>query len=161
MKCDEKLMRLLLRTGALLRRSRPDAGGMPKGGVAILEHLSREEGKSGQEIASLAGIRAQSASEALAKLEEKGYVKRLVSETDRRATEVYLTEEGERALTDALEERRIRAEVFFSCLENDEKEALARILTLLKESNSDNEPKNGKECDSVCTGLPEDLNLKR
>ncbi len=148
---DEILMKTLIRTGAHIRR-RPasvpefDENGNPcpeshdqnsrhkpegRGFGHILELLIPGEGVSQQWIANQAGIRAQSVSEAILAMEKRGFVRREPSEADRRVMLIYITEEGKVYRQKAAEERSRRARTFFSCLTQEEKEELFRILEKL------------------------------
>ncbi len=133
---DEKLMRLLLRDAGLLRRaSGAGAANRIRGGAGILSHLKKGEGKTQQALADEIGIRAQSVSEALSVLEEKGYICRTPSESDRRAMLIYITDSGEVFSEEITSERKERAERFFSALSDGEKEMLGEILIKLRDRN--------------------------
>lgn len=80
------------------------------------------------------GIQPGSASEVLAKLERSGLIVRTESADDRRTTDIALTEEGRRLAREAADQRRIRHEVMFSCLTEEEKSTL---LDLLEKVNDD------------------------
>ena len=62
----------------------------------ILFHLAREDGKTQLELANLIHITPPSASVALVKLEEEGYIERRADESDKRKVRVYLTEKGKK-----------------------------------------------------------------
>lgn len=148
---DDMLMKTLIRTGALVRRrptpeERDDAesrhchrpggrdgrrGSGGRGFGHILELLTPGEGVSQQWIANQAGIRAQSVSEAIVAMEKRGFVRRESSPTDRRVMLIYITEEGEAHRQKAAAERSQHAQTFFSCLTQEEKEELFRILQKL------------------------------
>ncbi len=130
---NEKLMHLLLRDAGLLRRS---ASSETRGGAGILSHLKRDEGKTQQTLADEVGIRTQSVSEALSLLEERGHIRRVPSEKDKRAMLIFITEEGEKALEAANEDRRLRADKFFGSLTDGEKEILGEILIKLRDDNN-------------------------
>lgn len=74
------------------------------------------------------GIQPGSASEVLGKLEIAGLITRTPSETDRRTTDVALTEAGKAAAEEASAQRQQRHEQMFSCLSDDEKAALVSAL---------------------------------
>lgn len=74
------------------------------------------------------GIQPGSASEVLAKLEKGGLIIRTESQADRRTTDIALTEQGKSAAEEALLQRKGRHEEMFSCLAEEEKEALLRLL---------------------------------
>ena len=73
-------------------------GGDPaRGQGRVLSLLKMQPEISQKELCYLLGMRQQSLSELLLKLEQKGYVSRKPSEEDRRSTIVSLTEEGRQA----------------------------------------------------------------
>lgn len=80
------------------------------------------------------GIQPGSASEVLAKLEKSGLIVRAESSTDRRTTDIILTEQGRALAQDAAAQRRMRHEEMFSCLTEEEKDIL---LALLEKVNAD------------------------
>jgi len=87
-----------------------------------------------RELTQQLGIQSGSASEVIAKLEQTGLVVRSPSETDRRTTNISLTEEGARQARTALEQRKLRHEEMFSVLTGEEKE---QLLYLLEKVNGD------------------------
>jgi DNA-binding MarR family transcriptional regulator len=93
--------------------------------------LAVKDGLSQKYLAYLLGIRPQTLSEALAKLEEQGYVERRKDENDRRVMLVYLTDDGRERAKEIDARREQRAEDIFSVLTDEEKEQLARILAKL------------------------------
>lgn len=93
--------------------------------------LAAHEGLSQKELASLMGVRPQSLSEMLLKLEEDGQVERRKSTTDGRVVNVYLTGNGRQAAAAAAELRRQSAHDVFTALDDGEKEELRRILSKL------------------------------
>lgn len=93
--------------------------------------LAVKDGLSQKYLAYLLGIRPQTLSEALAKLEEQGYVERRKDENDRRVMLVYLTDDGRERAEEIDARREQRAEDIFSVLTDEEKEQLARILAKL------------------------------
>lgn len=80
------------------------------------------------------GIQPGSASEVIAKLESAGYIRRTPNETDRRTTDIELTETGKPLASEAREQRSRRHEEMFSCLTDQEKNEL---LLLLEKVNTD------------------------
>lgn len=148
---DEELMRLLMRTATLVRRSRHDGGrpghgehhhgrgpgahgGSPhqrRGQGRVLATLSLGEGQSQKELANVLGIRPQSLSEILLKLEEEGMVERRKSPEDGRVMNVYLTDKGRERAAQAAEARKHDAEAALASLSSAEKQQLAAILQKL------------------------------
>ncbi len=79
-------------------------------------------------------IQPGSASEVIRKLEKSELIKRVQSETDRRTTDITLTEAGRLKAEEALKMRRNRHKDMFSCLTEEEKDTL---LTLMEKLNGD------------------------
>lgn len=99
----------------------------------ILIVLNEIDGSIAQrELTKRLGIQPGSASEVIAKLESEGYVKRTPSETDRRTTNVTLTEAGKAAAAQAVGERDDRHKQMFSCLSEDEKSQLLSLLEIVR-----------------------------
>lgn len=80
------------------------------------------------------GIQPGSASEVLAKLEKSGLIARAESSTDRRTTDIMLTEQGRMLAQEAADQRRMRHEEMFSCLTEEER---GTLLVLLEKVNAD------------------------
>ena len=74
------------------------------------------------------GIQPGSASEILSKLESAGLIIRTQNETDRRTTDVSLTDIGRELAVEALAQRQRRHEEMFSCISEEEKEKLLSLL---------------------------------
>ena len=138
---DEQLMRSLMRAMARARRQPPR--GAPgerrlpfgKGFGHILDLLVERDGVSQQQLADAVGIRPQSVSEAIATMENHGFVRREPSAADRRVMLIYVTEQGREYHEKVSEERRIHAKKYFSALEESEKQALFALLEKLIQSN--------------------------
>ena len=83
-------------------------------------------------------IRPQSLSEALAKMEERGWIERRPNPQDKRGTLVYLSEQGREQEEQLSARRRAAAEQLLSALTEDEKELLGSLLDkILKTSETD------------------------
>lgn len=80
------------------------------------------------------GIQPGSASEVIAKLGNAGLISRTPSSTDRRTTDIALTEEGKKLADQASAERGRRHEEMFSCLSAEEK---SQLLSTLEKINRD------------------------
>ena len=109
-------------------------GGQPRRDrERVLSLLDETEGISQQKLALILGIRPQSLSELLGKLERDGLILREKNPEDRRETLVNLTAEGrERAAV--FESERARAgEAFLAPLSEEERETLAELLRRLLE----------------------------
>ena len=105
----------------------------------VLALLAMKEGMSQKDIAFLLGIRPQSASEVLAKLQDQGFIERRQDEDDKRVTKVYLTEKGREHAKRCAEMHQAMAADVFSVLSEDEKEQLLSILSKLSESLEERE----------------------
>lgn len=81
-----------------------------------------------RELTERLGIQPGSASEILAKLEGAGLIGRTPNETDRRTTDVCLTDIGKECAQEALKQRKKRHEEMFSCLSEEEKQELLSLL---------------------------------
>ncbi len=77
------------------------------------------------------GIQPGSASEILAKLENAGLITRTTNDTDRRTTDVRLTEAGTELAREALQQRQKRHQDMFACLSSEEQQALLALLEKL------------------------------
>lgn len=99
----------------------------------------REFGEITQrELTERLGIQPGSASEVIGKLEAAGFLVRTPSHTDRRTTNIALTEEGKAAAEEAALQREARHQQMFSCLSGEEQDTL---LSLLEKLNADWETK--------------------
>lgn len=83
------------------------------------------------ELADQLGIVPRSLTTVIDALEEAGLVRREVDSRNRRATLVRLTEKGAAVRDDMREARRRAAEDLFAPLAGDDREALARLLTII------------------------------
>ena len=87
-----------------------------------------------RELTERIGVQPGSASEVIAKLEDAGLIERTQSTTDRRTTDIQLTEAGKIQAEEAECQRKERHQEMFSCLTPEEKEM---FLTLLEKVSSD------------------------
>ena len=87
-----------------------------------------------RELTERIGVQPGSASEVIAKLEDAGLIERTQSTTDRRTTDIQLTEAGKIQAEEAIQQRIERHQEMFSCLAAEEKEI---FLSLLERVNSD------------------------
>ena len=109
-----------------------------RGQGRILAALKKMSGVNQRELAFILDIRPQSLGELLQKLEQKGYIIRKSSDTDKRAITVELTEEGKN-----IEFQRPNYSEIFDCLDESEqanmKDYLERIAVRLEELIKENE----------------------
>ncbi len=108
-------------------------GGRKNSQVKVLHILAKEDIIPQQKLQEILDIKPGSLSELLLKLETKGYIERLKSETDKRRTYVRITEEGRYALDEMREENN---EDRFSSLTEEEQESLRILLKKLLDSES-------------------------
>lgn len=86
-----------------------------------------------RELTERLGIQPGSASEVIAKLEDAGNILRIPSESDRRTMDIALTEQGRSLAEILLTQREKRHEEMFSCLSEEEKNALLGLLEKINE----------------------------
>jgi len=80
--------------GAFLRENTREECSLQGSYREILFHLARKDGRTQLELANLVHITPPTASVALQKLEDEGYILRRSDKDDKRKTRVYLTEKG-------------------------------------------------------------------
>ena len=100
----------------------------------ILMILNESPNITQSELTERLQIRPGSVSEVIGKLEAAGLIVRRPSETDRRTTNIMLTETGKAVAEEAHVQRAKRHNQMFSGLSDEEKEAL---LQLLEKVNAD------------------------
>ena len=100
----------------------------------ILMILLECGGMTQRELTERIGIQPCSASEVIGKLEVAGYLIRNPSETDRRTTNIVLTDMGKTVAQEAFSQRTQRHQQMFSCLSGEEQDTL---LGLLEKLNAD------------------------
>ena len=91
--------------------------------------LSDLDGITQQQIAADLDIRPQSASEALAGMEQQGLIERQTNDRDRRSSLVYITPKGAERQKQLREERIQNAQRIMAPLTEEEKEILLGLLT--------------------------------
>lgn len=99
----------------------------------ILIILSENGSITQRELTKRLGIQPGSASEVIGKLETAGMIMRTPSETDRRTTDIILTDDGKAVAEEAHARRMERHNQMFACLSDEEKDTL---LTLLEKVNA-------------------------
>jgi len=142
MELEHTIMRRLMRIAHQSRRKppHPPRVGSPKchGFGHILDLLSENDGLRQQRIAELLDIRPQSASEAVANMEQAGLVRRAPDEQDRRSSLVFITPEGRQQQEQLLAQRIQNAKRVMAPLDNAEKETLLRLLDKIAEALQEN-----------------------
>lgn len=103
----------------------------PMGRERILIIIDKEKQISQNKLAEFIGIRPQSISELLIKLENDGYITRTKNEEDKREILISLTETGKQRAKEVAQMRAEQISKFFSPLSIEEKEQLFKLLTKL------------------------------
>lgn len=112
----------------------------------ILIILNEESGGITQsELTRRLGIQPGSASEVLGKLEMSGLITRSLSETDKRTTDVKLTEAGRKAAIEASRQREDRHNQMFACLSDEEKDVLLSFLERINHAWDQQYRENGMQ----------------
>lgn len=99
----------------------------------ILILLWENKGMTQRTLTQRLGIQPGSASEVISKLEAAGLIVRTPSETDRRTSDIRLTEIGEALAQDAHVRRKERHEQMFAVLSEQEKDTLIALLEKVNE----------------------------
>ena len=94
----------------------------------ILIILNELETITQRDLTEQLGIQPGSASEILSKLESSGLIIRTQNETDRRTTDVSLTDAGRELAAEAFAQRKKRHEEMFSSISEEEKKELLALL---------------------------------
>lgn len=138
---DDAIIRELVHLGHVVsRRSRQRESGHSSKDLVLASLATHDtavaEGLANRpltqvELADILGTRPQSIGSLLADMEQEGLVVRSVSENDRRAFYVRLTEAGATRAQAVRIARRRAAEEMLSCLTPHEKEALASAILKL------------------------------
>ncbi|MGN0070695.1 MAG: MarR family winged helix-turn-helix transcriptional regulator [Atopobiaceae bacterium] len=127
-----RLARLMHRYVKLNTEAHGGIGDPLQGQGRVLAMLQAKPETTQKELCFLLGMRQQSLSELLSKLEEKGFVERQKSEEDGRVTLVKLTDEGKAAVPD-LDELDPDEEVF-GILDAETKEAFEAAVDTVSDS---------------------------
>jgi DNA-binding MarR family transcriptional regulator len=116
------------------RPAGPCEGETVRGRGRILTTLCKEDGLSQKTLSDRLGIRPQSLSEAIVKLIDEGFVKRLPSDSDKRELLIFITDEGRKRGEEIRTRREIFANSFFSSLSDDEMDSLFVIMKKLEKN---------------------------
>lgn len=112
------------------------------GQARVLTMVSMQEGINQKDLAFLLGIRPQTLGEMLQRLEERGLIERKKSDTDGRAIQVSLTNEGRARAAEIAERRALAAADMFAVLSDEEKDQLSAILDKLGDELDKHRPKS-------------------
>ncbi len=135
-----ELLGLLHRVSKMARPPRPEGpceGETVRGRGRILTTLCKEDGLSQKTLSDRLGIRPQSLSEAIVKLIDEGFVKRLPSDSDKRELLIFITDEGRKKGEEIRARRELFANDFFSPLSEKEKNSLFEIMKKLEENSKE------------------------
>lgn len=105
----------------------------------IMMALSREDGLTPGQLASLLGVRPPTVTKTVNRLQGQGYVEKRSSETDARQAKVFLTDEGRAAIKAIEKAVRKTEKLALKGLDKKEQKTLAKLLARI-ESNL-----NGKD----------------
>lgn len=108
----------------------------------ILDILSENDGLRQQQIAELLDIRPQSASEAIANMEQAGLIRREADEQDRRSSRIYITPEGQKQQAEILAQRVENARRIMNPLSEADKEMLLVLLQKITDALQENKEEN-------------------
>jgi DNA-binding MarR family transcriptional regulator len=110
-----------------------------RGQGRVLKLLKLKPEITQKELSELLDMRQQSLGDLLKKLEQKGYITRTPSETDKRAMIIHLTEKGKNA--EIGDDKQLGIESLFDCLTEEElknlEEYLGRIITAWRGEESE------------------------
>lgn len=112
------------------------------GAQGLLIELWKADGLTNAEIAEILDIRPSSVTAQVKSLEQRGLVKRVTDENDKRVSRVFLTEDGKQAQVERKESQDNLSEGIFGNLTEEEQVQLINILEKLEEANPADE-----ECD--------------
>ena len=105
--------------------------------------LSDEQGVTQDHLAGVFLIDKGSIARAVNVLEEKGIVKRVTDENNRRAVRLYLTEAGEKLIPDVVKIDREWEEAAFSGLTEEERKQARTLLCKISENSYEAAYENG------------------
>ena len=131
---DEKLAWNFRDIGHTMREMSEGKGSQKR----ILMILFESGSITQSELTQKLGIKPGSASEVIGKLEWAGMIKRTPSQSDRRTADLELTDAGKYEAKKAFEERGLRHEKMFSCLNEAEKKTLLSALEKINRSWDEN-----------------------
>lgn len=124
-------------------------GNGKSGQLRILSILSARSPITQRQLMDILDVRSGSLSEILGKMEAEGYITRSPNEQDKRGVDVTLTPAGLEAAEQMHVSRETSVQDFFSCLDEEEKEQLSRILDkLLADWRSKKEMYGGRDRDN-------------
>lgn len=117
--------------------------GLSAGQFFVLMVLSDEQGITQDYLAGKFVIDKGSIARAVNILEEKGIVKRIIDESNRRAVRLYLTDAGKKLIPDVMKIDKEWEEAAFSGLSEDEKVQAMALLRKISENSCQAVYENG------------------
>ncbi|WP_406670263.1 MarR family transcriptional regulator [Methanolobus sp. ZRKC4] len=109
--------------------------GLSGGQFSVLMVLSYEQGLTQDKIAWLLLIDKGSVARAVNVLEDKGFVKRVTDESNRRAVQLYLTESGERIIPEVIRIDQEMEQIIFSGFTEKEKTQIKALLLKMAQNS--------------------------
>jgi DNA-binding MarR family transcriptional regulator len=132
------------------RRPSNDALRLRDGQGKLLHLLSQHNEISQKQLAEMMDIRPASLSELVQKLAAKGLIERSIDETDKRVSNLKLTDSAKDIAQRMQQERTNMADTIFDALSQDEQQQLFSLLSKLSlslaESESDDDLRHGERC---------------
>lgn len=120
-----------MRLARRLRVEEP-AGGLSAAALGLLATIHREGPMTGVRLAAAEGLKPQSLTRLLARLERDGLIGRVADQADRRNLLIALLPDGRRALREAMgERRRWLADALADRLDEDERATLIEAAELM------------------------------
>lgn len=117
--------------------------GLSAGQFFVLMVLSDEQGITQDYLAGVFLIDKGSIARAVNVLEEKGIVRRITDENNRRAVRLYLTDAGEKLIPEVVKIDREWEEAAFSGLSEEEREQAKTLLCKISENSYEAAYENG------------------
>jgi DNA-binding MarR family transcriptional regulator len=119
---------ILYRSGSMYLSDRFEKYNIGSGQHLFLLFLSHVEGVTQEEMSSKLFIDKGTTAKAIKKLEEEGYVMRLVDDKDKRAYKVYLTEAGRKVTSEIVKVLGDWNDILTSGFTEEEKELALKLL---------------------------------
>jgi DNA-binding MarR family transcriptional regulator len=115
-------------------RSRLRGGGMTYARMRLLGALHCKGPQIMSSISDELGVTRRNVTALVDALENEGLVRRKPHPTDRRATVIEMTKKGELTMDEAYDEHRLAVAGLFADLDEGEREELARMVAVLRET---------------------------
>jgi DNA-binding MarR family transcriptional regulator len=119
-----------------------------------------EDGLTQKDLSDKLQIRLASLGELVSKSQQNGYVEKRVNEKDKRVSNVYITEEGRKAIEGAMNARMGLVEVIFSGLSEEEINQLSILMDKLVNSIEQSFDENVEDLRKEHHGITEDSDFQ-